>query len=389
MKKILPAICGINGDGFASMALKSDGTVWAWGNNDRGQLGDGTKRKRNFPAQVKELDEVIAIAPRQALRSDGTVWCWGYNREGQCGDGTNSPRLTPVQVKDLYGVKAIYAGTAVRDDGTVWTWGHNNYGQLGDGTTKNRRNPVQVKNLDKIKEVSCTLALREDGTVWEWGTNCLEIIPLPRRVPHLENVVAISKFFSSYALKEDGTVWAWGQNISGRLGDGTDIDRYEPIMVKGLDRIIAISTGSSHQLALRHDGTVWVWGGNLYGQFGNGTFIEDDDIVNGCPHSLVLPTQIQGLNDVIAVSAGTQHSLALKSDGTIWACGRNIDGELGDGTKYSLKYNINLRGGVGSSDMFFRDLVGKNRKNEIVPVSKYVPIQVVGIEKEDFIDLLN
>jgi alpha-tubulin suppressor-like RCC1 family protein len=135
-----------------TIALKSDGTVWAWGHNDYGQLGDGTTTMRTTPVQVSNLSGVHAIACGThhvvALKGDGTVWTWGRNVNGQLGDGTWTDRHTPVQVEDLNGVCAVAGGgdhtIALKCDGTVWTWGRNLDGQLGDGTSRFRNTPVQV-----------------------------------------------------------------------------------------------------------------------------------------------------------------------------------------------------------------------------------------------------
>ena len=360
MKTVSPAIC--SGSAFISMALKSDGTVWAWG---VGTLGDGVKRKRHNPVQVKDLSEVTAIATRQALRADGTVWTWGGNRFGACGDGTNSPRLSPVQVNGLNGVIAISEGLAVREDGKVWAWGSNDFGQLGDGTTKDSRTPVQVQNIGGITDVAkggvkYSLALHEDGTVWAWGNNengnlgdgTYENRPTPKQVQGLNGVAAIAAYHNSFALRKDGTVWAWGNNLFGQLGDGTTVHRSTPVQVQGIDGVIAISAGSAHTLALKNDGTIWAWGSNTYGKLGNGTYTVIDVAANQFP-SNPNPIKIHEINEAIAISAGTQHSLTLKSDGTVWAWGRNTDGELGDGTL----------------------------------IDKYIPVRVVGPGKKGFLNL--
>jgi len=339
MKRISPAIC--SGCVFISMALKSDGTVRAWG---VGTLGDGNRRGSNTPMQVQDLSEVTAIASRQALRADGTVWTWGGNEHGRLGDGTNSPRFTPVQVNELSGVIAISQGFALRADGTVWAWGWNPDGQLGDGTTENRCIPVQVQNLRGITAVSnggCiySLALREDGTVWAWGKNdrgqlgdgTYENKPTPIQVSGLDGITAISAYHHSLALKKDGTVWAWGGNSIWTLENDSVPVINTPVQIQGLDGVTAISAGSAHSLALRKDGTVWAWRGNMHGQLGNGTATEFDKVRNRHPMNHV-PMQVQNLNGVSAISAGTQHSMALKNDGTVWTWGCNIDGELGDGT---------------------------------------------------------
>jgi YD repeat-containing protein len=148
---------------YHTVALKNDGTVWAWGYNAQGQLGDGTTTQRTVPVQVMAspgvgLTNVKAIAAGYkhtvVVKNDGTVWTWGWNSDGQLGDGTTTDRKTPVQVSGLTNVKAVAAGyyhtVALKNDGTVWSWGYNYYGQLGDGTsgdTASKSAPVQVKDL--------------------------------------------------------------------------------------------------------------------------------------------------------------------------------------------------------------------------------------------------
>src|SRR3989338_2173081 len=137
---------------YHSLALKSDGTVWAWGNNSDGQLGDRETINRRIPVEVLGLKEVIAIAGESTnslvLKSDGTVWVWGNNSDGQLGDGTTKKKYFPVQTQGLKDVIAIAGGNshgiALKSNGTVWTWGNNKNGQLGDNTTTNRNIPVQI-----------------------------------------------------------------------------------------------------------------------------------------------------------------------------------------------------------------------------------------------------
>ncbi|AEG14452.1 Ig domain protein group 2 domain protein [Desulfofundulus kuznetsovii DSM 6115] len=300
----LTGVVAVEAGSFYSLALKSDGTVWAWGDNYYGQLGDGTTTNRYTPVQVQNLTGVVAIAAggghSLALKSDGTVWAWGYNGYGQLGDGTITNRTTPVQVKNLTGVVAVAAGgghsLALKSDGTVWAWGYNGYGQLGDGTTMNRYTPVQVQNLT--------------------------------------GVVAIAAGSShSLALKSDGTVWAWGNNGYGQLGDGTTTNRTTPVRVQGLTDVVAIAAGNEHSLALKSDGTVWTWGWNYSGQLGDGTTT-----------NRYTPVQVQNLTGVVAIAAGGGHSLALKSDGTVWAWGNNDWGELGDGTRTDRHTPVQVSG---------------------------------------------
>ncbi len=341
----LSGITAIAGGGSHSLALKDDGTVWAWGRNDYGQLGDGTNTYKTTAVQVSGLSGIAAIAGGYshglALKNDGTVWAWGDNHYGQLGDGTKTNKTTAVQVSGLSGVAAIAGGyshsLALKNDGTVWAWGDNYYGQLGDGTITYKTTAVQVSGLGEIKAIASgnnnSLALKNDGTMWAWGSNYYGQLGDGTRtdkttavqVSGLSGITAIAGGYShSLALKNDGTVWAWGDNYYGQLGDG--IQPYVPyistaVQVNGLSGITAIARGYSHSLALKNDGTVWAWGSNVYGQLGDGTVVDRATAV-----------QVSRLSGITAIAGGYLHSLALKNDGTVWAWGSNVYGQLGDGT---------------------------------------------------------
>ncbi len=241
-----------------SLVIAAEGTVWAWGDNYGGQLGDGTTTDRLTPVQVQGMTDVVAIAGGGshtiALRRDGTIWAWGWNSDGQLGDGTGTQRLTPVQVQGLADVVTVAAGyrhtVALRRDGTVWAWGENKYGQLGDGTTTNRSTPVQAQGLADTVAIAAgvvhTVALRRDGTLWAWGLNDFGQLgdgtrsdrSTPVQVQGLADVVTVAAGYRhTVALRRDGTVWAWGQGWRGRLGDGTTTDRSTPVQVQGLPHI--------------------------------------------------------------------------------------------------------------------------------------------------------
>jgi alpha-tubulin suppressor-like RCC1 family protein len=256
-----------------SLAVRNDGTVWAWGRNDYGELGDGTTSNSSTPVQVQGLSGVTAIAADKgsssmAVRQDGTVWAWGYNYFGQLGDGTTDNRLTPVQVSGLSGVIAIAAGSghslALTSDGSVWAWGSNGVGELGDGTTTDSLTPVHVGGLSGVTRISVSdgssYALRSDKTVWAWGWNGYGQLSdgttnnssTPVQVTGLPSVIAISSGGqSALALADDGTVWAWGYNGEGELGDATTNNSSTPVHVIGLNRIFAVSAGWKHELALQ------------------------------------------------------------------------------------------------------------------------------------------
>jgi uncharacterized repeat protein (TIGR02543 family) len=328
---------------YHTVAVKSDGTVWAWGYNNSGQIGDGTTTDRLTPVQVSGLTGVIAVSAGDshtvAVKSDGTVWAWGWNSAGQLGDGTITDRMTPVQVAGLTGVFSVsashYHTVAVKSDGTVWAWGANNYGQIGDGTTAHRLTPVQVSGLTGVIAVSAgsdhAVALKSDGTVWAWGRNTegqlgdgtMGYRMTPVQVVGLTGVFAVSAgFYNTFAVKSDGTVWAWGWNNLGQLGDGTTAQRLTPVQVSGLTGVVTVSAGGDHAVALKSDGTVWAWGRNAEGQLGDGT-----------QTWRMAPVQVVGLTGVFAVSGGDfWHNVVLKNDGTVWTWGRNNLGQLGDGT---------------------------------------------------------
>ncbi|KPA10281.1 hypothetical protein MHK_009516, partial [Candidatus Magnetomorum sp. HK-1] len=326
---------------YHAVALKDDGSVWAWGFNSNGQLGDGTNTNSNIPNQISNLDNIVSISAgdrhSMALKSDGTVWICGSNSNGQIGDGTTTHRSLPVQVSGLNNVIAIKAGAyfsmALKNDGTVWTWGSNVYGQLGDNTTTERYTPVQVSGLSNVTGIAAAkehaLALKNDGTVWAWGLNTDYQLGdgtntqrnTPVQVSGLSGVTAIdAKYYGSIALKSDGTVRAWGKNGEGQLGDGTTTVKTTLIQPSGLSNVTDVSIGR-HSMALINDGTIKSWGWNAYGQLG------DNSTTNRSA-----PVLVSNITDVTAIDGYYTFSMALKNDGTVWTCGKNDLGQLGDGT---------------------------------------------------------
>lgn len=346
----------ISGGGYHCLALKLDGTVWAWGRNNFGQLGNGKHRKKNSPVPVKNLEDVIAIAAGTwhslELKSDGTVWTWGQNNYGQLGDGTFKNQKTPVQVKNLTGVIAIAGGylhsLALKSDGTVWAWGSNWSGQLGNETIAGASEvPIQVNSLSNISAITCggdhSLAIRSsDGTIWAWGNNYYEQLgnglntnsTPPVLVNGLSNVSKVNGgYIHSLAQVSDGTVWTWGNNRYGQLGDGSTIEqRHSPVQVMNIDNITNISCKGWHNLALNSEGKVLAWGNNSNGQLGDGTRSERN-----------IPVEAKEVEGIADISTGWQHSLALKSDGTVWTWGDNRFGQLGDGTNKDRKKPVQIK----------------------------------------------
>jgi alpha-tubulin suppressor-like RCC1 family protein len=279
----------------SSFAVKSDGTVWAWGDNSSGKLGDGTTTHRSSPVQVKlsggaPLTGIVAVAPgvnhTLALTNTGTVWAWGLGSQGQLGTGGTSSSSNPVSVPSLTDVAAIGAGSAfsvaLKKDGTLRSWGRNVNGVLGDGTTTQRNSPVTVVALSGVTTFSTghdhTLALRTDGadtgTVWGWGStgvsgqNLLMVGQSPTfrstPVPSVTGVKGIAAYASvSLVLKEGvsnlGSVWGIGASNAGSLTAGAQNLSDTLIHMIGGD-FIALAAGGTHSLLLKSDLTLVSWG---------------------------------------------------------------------------------------------------------------------------------
>jgi alpha-tubulin suppressor-like RCC1 family protein len=306
-----------------ALALRENGTVEAWGGNERGQLGGGTKNASNVPAEVSGLKEVVAIAAGNehglALLASGKVMAWGSNEGGQLGDGTNEGSLVPVEVPGLGGVVAIAAGGAdsfaVLSDGTVRAWGGDSWGSLGTGGTSSRV-PVPV------------CAVQTTG-------------PCPGG-PFLSGVRTVStNGTTGIALFSSGTVAAWGFDKGGQLGNGTSMaEDPNPVAVTALSGVTAIAEGGEgsnggnpFSLALLTDGTVKSWGNNNNGELGVGTSTGpemcEETKITLCSKT---PIAVTGLSHVTAIAARGTYASALLSGGSVQSWGRNDFGELGDGT---------------------------------------------------------
>ena len=284
------------------------GTLWTWGSNQEGQLGaetqeTGVDREGNQVAvsgtSLAVLEDVRSVAAggdfTVALKTNGTLWAWGGNDYGQLGNGTVVSAAQPVQVLDQ--VTAVSAGdyhvAAIRADGTLWTWGDNLYGQLGDGTLNSVSAPQQV--LDNVTAVSAganhAAAISTDGTLYTWGSNLdgqlgtgglgdttdegtgarLQLMPAAVSLPAAVSDVTVGAGHTA-AILSDGTLWTWGRNDAMQLGlteAGAQV--WEPGQVVELVPAQAVSAGTDQTVCLLTDGEVQAWGSPAMGQLGSGT----------------------------------------------------------------------------------------------------------------------
>jgi alpha-tubulin suppressor-like RCC1 family protein len=354
-------------------AVLSDGSVKCWGDNSSGQLGDGTTTSQKSPVAVSGLPtgvKALALAAgfdhTCALLETGAVWCWGGNSNGELGNGTSVSRSTqPVVVSGLTGgtaphVIALTASgqhtCALLETNAVVCWGGNAHGELGDGTTTNRDQPVNVTGLPSGAPVkgltsgfSSTCTWLQDGSAWCWGGNAngqlgdgttsdrssaVQVSGLPVNTP----VIGLAGgYFHTCALLATGGMRCWGKDSFGQLGDGALRDQSSPQIVSGLaDRVQLAASGDEHICALMENGTLQCWGSNQFGQLGTGV------MANNAP-----PESVQGISggsNPHAIAAGSGHSCALLTDGSVDCWGLDATGQLGNGSSSSSLAPVRVSG---------------------------------------------
>jgi len=298
----------VDGGSTHACGVKDDGTVWCWGRNDEGQLGNGSDLPSPVPKQVAGLSGIVGVAVCNkhscALGEQGLVWCWGHNMHGQLGDGTFYNRNLPVKVKGLYGVTAIAAGAdhvcAVTADGGAECWGSNEYGQLGTGASGG------------------SFAL-------PWG------------VFGISNAVGVAAGWAhTCVLSVTGEASCWGANADGCLGDGTTVSKASPVKVEGAPPFADLDASQEHTCGAAWDGSVWCWGHNTHGELGS---------VPGGPGTVA--KQVPVVSGVWDVALGDFHSCALESGGEVYCWGKNSTGQLGDGS-IKQKYVPSLVSGLAN-----------------------------------------
>ena len=341
---------------------KRPSELWAWGDNAYGCLGLGDLTDRSSPVQVAgAIWSDVAFGGGSgstqpstlALKSDGTLWAWGRNNYGQLGQGNTTDYSSPVQIGALTTWSKIASGDgrvglAVKTDGTLWAWGRGYGGSLGQGNTTLYSSPVQVGALTTWLDVSgsytLSMALKTDGTLWMWGKGENGQLGQGNTDNHSSPVqvgalttwsgIAAGGWWTA-ALKTDGTIWAWGEGASGQLGQGNTTDYSSPVQVGALTTWSKIAAGNGYEegtvLAIKTDGTLWAWGEGSAGQLGDGTTVDKSS-----------PVQVGALTTWAECSPGYQQSQALKTDGTLWAWGSGTNGTLGlnNTTSYSSPVQV-------------------------------------------------
>jgi alpha-tubulin suppressor-like RCC1 family protein len=334
----------VSAGSYHTCAIDNNGSLWCWGRNGSGQLGDGTYANKDAPVQVSGTNWASVSAGDGhtcGIKTDEILWCWGDNYYGQLGDGTYANKNTPVQVSGTNWVSVSagwYHTCGVKTDRNLWCWGRNNYGQLGDGTNVGKNAPVQVSGTNWIS-VSAgdghTCGVKTGGILWCWGDNYYGQLGdgtyanknAPVQVSGTNWVSVSAGWYHTCGVKTDRTIWCWGRNNYGQLGDGTNVGKNVPVQVSGTNWV-SVSAGGEHTCGIKTDGTIWCWGRNNYGQLGDGTYANKN-----------APVQVSGTNWV-SVSAGKDHTCGIKTDGTIWCWGRNNYGQLGDGSLLFLDRNV-------------------------------------------------
>ena len=330
-----------------NFAIQSNGTLWGWGFNQYGQIGNNTNTTpQSSPTQVGFFSTWSQVTPGKyqtlGILSNGTLWAWGNNSYGQLGlndlASTNGPggyskpiQILPFSTSQInpynYGNDV---NIIIQSNGTLWGWGNGSNNQLGLNDNVIRSSPIQIGSLSTWTQIANgyfdTLAIQSNGTLWSWGYNSFGLLGLSdttnRSTPTQVGTLSVWTQVSSgtypiLAIQSNGTLWSWGANDLGQLGQSDTTDRYSPIQVGALSTWKQVACGYKHVLALQSDGTLWSWGANGNGQLGQSNTT-----------NRYSPVQV-GTSLWKQIFGGFKHSLAIQSNGTLWACGYNFYGQLG------------------------------------------------------------
>ena len=328
--------------------ITNDGSLWMWGSNSRGQLGNGTRSRSHIP--IKVMDDVVSVSCSEyhtaAIQSDSSLWVWGSNMQGALGNGGEGNahdtygmpcQTTPIKIMDDVAAVSCdsYYTAALKTDGSLWTWGSSI--QIGNGGVGNASHygdmyqSVPVKIMDDVVYVSGSAAIKSDGSLWMWGSNSFGQLmdknvgdqldshgdryqSVPVKV--MDDVIFVDAVDTTIAaIKSDGSLWMWGSDYAGKLGCGSE---YAPenLPVKVLNDVAAVSVGHN-VAAVKRDGSLWMWGANQNGQ------------INKLKNVTTVYTPTKVLDGVSAVYCSSVEPMAIKADGSLWVWGYGVD--LADG----------------------------------------------------------
>ena len=345
------AVQMVSAGGSHTLMIRNDGTLWAWGLNGNGQLGDGTTTNRAVPTPVgTDTDWAYVSAGGYhslALKTDGSLWSWGSNAQGQLGRTvTGSNNTTPVQVGSTTGWGSISAGSifsmAIDPNGYLFAWGDNGSGQLGIGGTTQQNAPVQVGSATWSRvsaggywvymdpaTAAHAAGIQSDGTLWTWGANSagqLGRSTSPTDQPGSVNgdtdwVSLSAGCWTVFAIKTNGSLYGWGGNGQGQVGNNSTANVTAPVQIG--TGFSSVSAGRYHTMGITTVGALYGWGRNDEGWLGNGT--------SNSTSAGTIPTQIGTNTNWISVSAAWYHTAAVKNDGSLWTAGSNGALQLGNG----------------------------------------------------------
>ena len=339
------------------------GDLYAWGpRGSGGRLGDGsTGGNRTTPFRIGALSnwaQVSTDSATLAVKTDGTLWAWGYNGTGYSGLNNTTSYDSPVQVGALTTWEQCASGSgngAIKTDGRLWMWGNNSSGQVGINSTINKSSPTQVGTLTNWAQLSCSGAnfsgaVKTNGTLYMWGfggsgqlgNNQTNPRSSPVQIGALTNWANVQMApgaNTAGALKTDGTLWIWGTKIQGQLGNNTTGGNLSsPVQVPTATDWAQFTVGSEDVMAVKTNGTLWGWGRNYRGSLGLGNTVSRSS-----------PVQVGALTNWSQVSMGSAFSLAVKTDGTIWSWGKGDEGVLGLGSTVDKSSPVQ----IGTADTWY------------------------------------
>ena len=389
-----------------AFALRSDSTIWSWGFNGNGQLGNGNTITNSLPAQIgtdKDWVDITAGAMSGfGIKANGTLWAWGFNNIGTLGDGTITQRLQPVQIGNDNNWLTIECGQAhtlaIKTDHTLWSWGFNYTGQLGLGDTVNRHVPTLVDTSHQWVAIAAggyhSLALKLNGTLWAWGSNAngqlgdtLAAISTlsyyPVQIDVATDWKSISAGFQySLAMKNNNSLWAWGFNGNGQVGDGTNVEKKLPVQIGNGQSWKSIAAGGASAYALNVHNVLYSWGYDGYGQLGNGgSGQQNTPTITDVDSSWKSIAASDGLFYNSSVFGLSCYGLKTNAD-IICTAGANYIGQLGDGTTSSEDvFNC----ATGSLMVGIADLDNEKGNISIYPNPTSDKISIKGIEQPSIV----